>query len=700
MENEAQNHKWSPDLGSILKMAGEVILAEWHENNGIYLNAEERKERGKIPQAEVHQSDVQVRCGNQLITFVPVKEDKAMISIPVGLSDKATPATIPREKVIGYFVDALMCAFEGDATIVRYYANGVNAAINNAMETSDDGRMKINQSKLPEFHHPIEVAEILDSFKRTYVSKSKPSTKANFTMVVQELEPVEEAPQEVEVVEPQPNKADLVMQLADSLASYSTPQEEQEVGKVLHTDTDPVHALTEADDASPHESVNEVEEVVNVAADPTPPVDENEHGILIPLDEVKNMTDEEVIAQGITLEYDYHEGMIARKKEVEDNDDSPDGTNPHNFKKNPTDWIKHELMGKVIQDEENDSHDIEEVANLAGCHVQTIKRALDKFEAEAAKIHMQDISPFTDEQLDEGLPGWVALDVDINEDWILRIECERSPTGRYARGRPIWFYVMDKSFPDQHHPTAEETAEMVASVLDSIPVEALEDAPPTLKATDDTDPSLSPCPDCGTLTSHRDAPKEAPDFICGECHLVRLNEDEQWAEESRIRAQVNAIHEGKVIDGVPIPRHGDEPEEDEEVVEEAVEEAPSVLEEVMVSTPPLLEPPSQPFDFPPHPGVAPVPEVIDTPVAAIEGATGRCVNCAAPASFVHNTAIGERHFCTEKCWAEYTGEPVMPEGHYGLQAQHDEEVEMELEAQEEERLRAENQFDLNNAMGF
>jgi endogenous inhibitor of DNA gyrase (YacG/DUF329 family) len=660
MEEEAQNHEWSPDLGSILKMAGEVILAQWHEKNGIYLNAEERKERGKIPQAEVHQSDVQVRCGNQLITFVPVKEDKAMISIPVGLSDKATPATMPREKLIGYFIDALMCAFEGDATIVRYYANGVNAAINNAMEIAEDGRMKINQSKLPEFQHPIEVAEILDSFKRTYVSKSKPSTKANFTMVVQELEPVEEAPQEVEVVEPQPSKADIVMQLADNLASHSTPQEEQEVGKVLHTYTDPVHALTEADDASPHESVNEVEEVVNVAADPTPPV----------VEDTDDSSDETGgFAHAITTS-------------------PPVDENPHNFKKNPTDWIKHELANDELGEH---MWSIEEVAGIAGCHVQTIKRALDKFEAEAAKIHMQDISTFTDEQLDEGLPGWVQLDVVIDDEYELIITCERSATGRYARGRPITFTVQGKA--------AEAMAD---SVFDSIPVEALEDAPPTLKASDDTDPSLSPCPDCGALTSHHDTPKEAPDFICGDCHLIRLDEDEQWAEESRIRAQVNAIHEGKVIDGVPVPRYADEPEEDEdeEVVEEAVEEAPSVLEEVMVSTPPLLEPPSQPFDFPPHPGVAPVPEVIDTPVAAIEGATGRCVNCAAPASFVHNTAIGERHFCTEKCWAEYTGEPVMPEGHYGLQAQHDEEVEMELEAQEEERLRAENQFDLNNAMGF
>ena len=115
-------------------------------------------------------------------------------------------------------------------------------------------------------------------------------------------------------------------------------------------------------------------------------------------------------------------------------------------------------------------------------------------------------------------------------------------------------------------------------------------------------------------------------------------------------------------------------------MEETLAEAPSILEEVM--------------------SVAPVPEVIDTPVAAIEGATGRCVVSAKPGKFIANTAIGERWFASEKYWAEYTGNPVMPEGHYGLQAQHDEEVEMQLEAQEEERLRAENQFDLNNAMGF
>jgi hypothetical protein len=90
--------------------------------------------------------------------------------------------------------------------------------------------------------------------------------------------------------------------------------------------------------------------------------------------------------------------------------------------------------------------------------------------------------------------------------------------------------------------------------------------------------------------------------------------------------------------------------------------------------------------------------VIDTPVAAIEQTTGRCVHCAAPAKFTTMTAIGERHFCTEKCWAEYVGQPVMEEGHYGLQVLHDEAVSIEAELEEMDRL--ENKYDFDQAMGL
>ncbi len=44
----------------------------------------------------------------------------------------------------------------------------------------------------------------------------------------------------------------------------------------------------------------------------------------------------------------------------------------------------------------------------------------------------------------------------------------------------------------------------------------------------------------------------------------------------------------------------------------------------------------------------------------------KCVCCDKKAKFSDFTAVGVRHFCSEKCWAEYNGLEVKPEGHYGL----------------------------------
>ena len=52
--------------------------------------------------------------------------------------------------------------------------------------------------------------------------------------------------------------------------------------------------------------------------------------------------------------------------------------------------------------------------------------------------------------------------------------------------------------------------------------------------------------------------------------------------------------------------------------------------------------------------------------------TGRCANCGEfsnpdfnDGEGVVGTPIGPRAFCTEKCWAQYTGMDVKPEGYYG-----------------------------------
>ena len=46
----------------------------------------------------------------------------------------------------------------------------------------------------------------------------------------------------------------------------------------------------------------------------------------------------------------------------------------------------------------------------------------------------------------------------------------------------------------------------------------------------------------------------------------------------------------------------------------------------------------------------------------------KCILCNNNSMFNVYTAIGEREFCSEKCWAEYVGMPIQPEGYYGKAA--------------------------------
>ncbi len=43
----------------------------------------------------------------------------------------------------------------------------------------------------------------------------------------------------------------------------------------------------------------------------------------------------------------------------------------------------------------------------------------------------------------------------------------------------------------------------------------------------------------------------------------------------------------------------------------------------------------------------------------------RCMLCDNKVQFIELTATGERGFCSERCWAEYVGMPIQPEGYYG-----------------------------------
>ena len=429
---QAKGLNLSADVGPVLKLLGDVISKEWQETNGLHLSKDERRDWGKKPLAEIPRSDIQIRVGNKLLTVVPSDENKSMVSIPVGMSDKATPATIPREWLIGMYIDALIEVCEGDTAVVSKYTESVNAAINRAMQVDETGRMKVDQSILPEPNNPIEVAEMIDSFKRTFKSKSAGSAKTHFSFDVTELEQIPD--QAEEIVEEYVSPSERLLQHADTL----TPMEHAEVAdEVSHTS----HPQS---DKPVHESVPEAEPEIDVVSPSS-------------------------------LE------SIERQPQFE-NDGTDLPANPHNFKKNPTSWIKYQLA----QDYFRAVISIQDVADLADCHVQTIKRALDKFEEEAEFVDL------------DGLFGnWTELGFTISETHRLLITCERSPTGRYARGKPILFTVGPKEDLPFHLVVDSTDGPVVVEApqeVNEIPIEALMDDAPILKEVDETDPSPAVTP--------------------------------------------------------------------------------------------------------------------------------------------------------------------------------------------------------------
>jgi hypothetical protein len=45
----------------------------------------------------------------------------------------------------------------------------------------------------------------------------------------------------------------------------------------------------------------------------------------------------------------------------------------------------------------------------------------------------------------------------------------------------------------------------------------------------------SPCPVCGDYTLYSDAPKNAPDFLCRDCHDEKMSNDDEWREQTLAR---------------------------------------------------------------------------------------------------------------------------------------------------------------------
>ena len=171
-------------LPHALKAFAEALMTELPQE---YLDKEARKARGNTPMA-TGDGDIEITTLGQTFTVTSDDPDKPMVSVPVGQSDKVTTASIPWQKICGVLFQELISLFdkpdgETDTTYaMETVMDRVNWFIDQGL-TEDDGRLKIDQSKLPEVRDPDEVAQFLNSLKRQFKSKSRGTPTLNLSVV-------------------------------------------------------------------------------------------------------------------------------------------------------------------------------------------------------------------------------------------------------------------------------------------------------------------------------------------------------------------------------------------------------------------------------------------------------------------------------------------------------------------------------------
>tara|TARA_R110000822_G_scaffold197781_4_gene335823 strand:- start:8223 stop:9779 length:1557 start_codon:yes stop_codon:yes gene_type:complete len=200
------------EIGPALKMFGSVIQDAWMNTNGVYLDKDERK--GHSPIAEVIDTDLEIRIKGKVIRFQPATQGKAVITIPVGMSDKVSTATIPRDWTEGQFAAALVEVFEGDPYVLNILVDRMCEAIDSAAIINEEtGRLKIQQDLLPPVRHAVAVAEALDRLKRNFKTQSAGSPSVNLSFTIEDIE------------EPKPSPVPVMdaKEIAKRVAALTTP---------------------------------------------------------------------------------------------------------------------------------------------------------------------------------------------------------------------------------------------------------------------------------------------------------------------------------------------------------------------------------------------------------------------------------------------------------------------------------------------
>lgn len=328
LEEVVKDMDLTPDVGPILKLLGTIMTDEWHEKNGVFVNAEARKSQKLKPIGLTEFSDIEIRNGNKLYTFHPAEEGKPMVSIPIGMSDKSTPASIPKEWVFGALLDAIIHLCEGDPGVARYLVGKMREAIDNNTQVDEQGRIKVIQKELPKPIHSVEVAEMINMLKISFASRSKGTPSINVGMKITELEQITE-----ETIVPSKSNLDIIKEI------YETPNHQEEAGGAKSL--------------------------------PLP----------TPLDEPE--TDEDVHDADVHLLSDAPNVEVTEQEQ--EDEASPSALEGVTLKKDPVNWILETAKSRPV----GSMTSAHTMADAEGVHVQTIKRAIDKLEPLANTTIMQ-----------------------------------------------------------------------------------------------------------------------------------------------------------------------------------------------------------------------------------------------------------------------------------------------------------------------
>ena len=169
------------ELGIALSALGEVLTAQWWEQNGVFLDKSERDVRNE-PLASVGNMNIKIDTGyGKTFVLSPANEDEPSVVIPVGMSDKVTTATRPNDWIMSFLLACIQEMAQDDYITVSRIMDAINHHIDVATEVQDD-KKKIVQSKLPAVKNAGMISGFLSSMKRTFTSRCRGSSRINLKM--------------------------------------------------------------------------------------------------------------------------------------------------------------------------------------------------------------------------------------------------------------------------------------------------------------------------------------------------------------------------------------------------------------------------------------------------------------------------------------------------------------------------------------